>query len=74
MYYLLEQIDCLELWRCVLNEVRMYTAEIQNSNSRQNSGRHSVPTNGLNSRRIQNPKGFSTLRVAPRLPMQIHKW
>jgi len=25
-------------------------------------------------RRIQNPKGFSTLRVAPRLPIQNKKW
>ena len=50
------------------------TAEIQNSNSRQNSGRHGVPTNGLNSRRIQNPKGFSTLRVVFRLPIQNKKW
>src|SRR3989344_938466 len=47
------------------------TAKIQNPNSRQKLGRRVAPTNELNPRRIQNPKGFSTLRVAHRLPIQI---
>ena len=45
------------------------TAKIQNSNSRQNSGRHEVPTNGLNSRQAPRVQEFSTLRVARRLPI-----
>ena len=50
------------------------TAKIQNSNSRQKWGRHGVPTNGLNPRQTPRVQEFSTLRVARRLPMQIHKW
>ena len=37
-------------------------------------GRREAPSVLHSPRRIQNPKGFSTLRVAPRLPMQIQKW
>jgi hypothetical protein len=37
-------------------------------------GRREAPTLMNFPRRIQNPKGFSTLRVAPRLPIQIQKW
>ena len=33
-------------------------------------GRREAPTLMNSPRRIQNPKGFSTLRVAPRLPIQ----
>ncbi|HUC88975.1 MAG TPA: hypothetical protein VMR49_03005, partial [Candidatus Paceibacterota bacterium] len=33
-------------------------------------GRREAPTLMHSPRRIQNPKGFSTLRVAPRLPIQ----
>ena len=50
------------------------TAKIQNPNSRKKYGRAEGATLGLNPRRIQNPKGFSTLRVAPRLPIQNKKW
>ena len=42
------------------------TAEFQNSNFRQNSGRHGVPTNGLNPRQTPPMQEFSTLRVARR--------
>ncbi len=34
-------------------------------------GRHEVPTQMYSPQKIQNPKGFSTLRVAPRLPIQL---
>ena len=36
-------------------------------------GRREAPTLMNFPRRIQNPKGFSTLRVAPRLPIQIYE-
>ena len=51
----------------------IHTAKIQIQNSRQKLGRHEVPTNGLNPRRIQNPKGFSTRGKARRLPIQFYE-
>src|SRR3989344_5927402 len=36
-------------------------------------GRREAPTLMYSPRRIQNPKGFSTLRVAPRLPIQFYE-
>ena len=36
-------------------------------------GRREAPTLMNSPRRIQNPKGFSTLRVAPRLPIQFYE-
>ena len=38
-----------------------------------NLGRREAPTLMHSPRRIQNPKGFSTLRVARRLPIQIYE-
>ena len=51
----------------------IHTAKIQNLNSRKKCGRAEGTTLGLNPRRIQNPKGFSTLRVARRLPIQFYE-
>src|SRR3989344_6157623 len=45
----------------------IHTAKIQNPNSRKKCGRAEGATLGLNPRRIQNPKGFSTLRVAQKV-------
>jgi hypothetical protein len=38
-----------------------------------NLGRREAPTLMHSPRRIQNPKGFSTLRVARRLPIQFYE-
>jgi len=50
-----------------------HTAKIQNSNSRKKCGRAEGATLGLNPRRIQNPKGFSTRGKARRLPIQCYE-
>jgi len=42
----------------------IHTAKIENRNWKPKWGRAAGATLGLNPRRIQNPKGFSTLRVA----------
>src|SRR3989344_6366816 len=47
-----------------------FTAEIRNQKKRTKQGRAEGATLMHSSRRIQNPKEFSTLRVAPRLPIQ----
>ena len=49
------------------------TAKIENRNRKPKWGRHEVPTQMHSPRRIQNPKGFSTLRVARRLPIQFYE-
>ena len=36
-----------------------------------NRGRHEVPTQMYSPQKILNLKGFATLRVAPRLPIQL---
>ena len=47
------------------------TAKIRNSNFRQKYGRHEVPSVLNSPQKILNLKGFATLRVAPRLPIQL---
>ena len=47
------------------------TAKIRNQKKRTKLGRAEGATLMHSPRRIQNPKGFSTLRVGFRLPMQI---
>ena len=47
------------------------TAKIRNSNFRQKYGRHEVPSVLHSPQKILNLKGFATLRVAPRLPIQL---
>ena len=51
----------------------IHTAKIRNSNFRQKYGRREAPSVLHSPRRIQNPKGFSTLRVARRLPIQFYE-
>ena len=51
----------------------IHTAKIRNQKKRTNRGRREAPTLMYSPRRIQNPKGFSTLRVARRLPIQIYE-
>ena len=51
----------------------MNTAIFQNLKKRTNRGRREAPTLMYSPRRILNPKGFSTLRVAPRLPIQKYE-
>ncbi len=48
----------------------MNTAIFQKGFPNAKWGRREAPTLMNSPRRIQNPKGFSTLRVAPRLPIQ----
>ena len=47
------------------------TAKIENRNRKPKWGRHEVPTQMYSPQKILNPKGFATLRVAPRLPIQL---
>ena len=47
----------------------VHTAKIRNQKKRTKRGRAAGATLMHSPRRIQNPKGFSTLRVARRLPM-----
>ena len=49
----------------------IHTAKIGNRFLNPKWGRAEGATLMHSPRRIQNPKGFSTLRVAPRLPIQI---
>ena len=51
----------------------IHTAKIQNLNSRKKCGRAEGATLMHSPRRTQNPKGFSTLRVARRLPIQFYE-
>jgi len=46
------------------------TAKIENRNRKPKWGRHEVPTQMYSPQKFPNPKGFATLRVAPRLPIQ----
>ena len=47
------------------------TAKIENRNRKPKWGRHEVPTQMYSPQKILNLKGFATLRVAPRLPIQL---
>src|SRR3989338_97231 len=49
------------------------TAKIRNSNFRKKYGRHEVPSVLHSPQKILILKGFATLRVAPRLPMQQYE-
>ena len=51
----------------------IHTAKIGNRNQKPKWGRAEGATLMHSPRRIQNPKGFSTLRVARRLPIQIYE-
>jgi hypothetical protein len=51
----------------------IHTAKIGNRFLKPKWGRREAPTLMHSPRRIQNPKGFSTLRVAPRLPIQFYE-
>ena len=47
------------------------TARNRNRILKPNRGRHEVPTQMYSPQKILNLKGFATLRVAPRLPIQL---
>ena len=47
------------------------TAKIENRNRKQKCGRHEVPSVLNSPQKILILKGFATLRVAPRLPIQL---
>ena len=47
------------------------TAKIENRNRKPKRGRHEVPAQMYSPQKILNLKGFATLRVAPRLPIQL---
>ena len=47
------------------------TAKIENRNRKPKWGRHEVPTQMYSPQKILILKGFATLRVAPRLPIQL---
>jgi len=49
------------------------TASNRNSNFRKKYGRHEVPSVLHSPQKILNLKGFATLRVAPRLPIQNYE-
>ena len=51
-----------------------YTASNRIEYPREKMRRRKAPMIGQNPRRIQIPKGFSTLRVALSLPIQIQVW
>ncbi len=51
----------------------IHTARIRNSNFRQKYGRREAPSVLHSPQKTLNQKGFSTLRVAPRLPIQIYE-
>ena len=51
----------------------IHTAKIRNQKKRTKWGRAEGATLMHSPRRIQNPKGFSTLRVARRLPIQFYE-
>ena len=49
----------------------IHTAKIENRNWKQKCGRREAPSVLNSPQKILNPKGFATLRVAPRLPIQL---
>ena len=49
------------------------TAKIENRNRKPKWGRHEVPSVLNSPQKILNLKGFATLRVAPRLPIQNYE-
>jgi len=49
------------------------TAKIENRNRKPKWGRHEVPTQMYSPQKILILKGFATLRVAPRLPIQNYE-
>jgi len=49
----------------------IHTAKIENRNWKPKWGRREAPTQTHPRQKFPNPKGFSTLRVAPRLPIQL---
>jgi hypothetical protein len=49
----------------------IHTAKIGNRNQKPKWGRREAPTQTHSPQKFPNPKGFSTLRVAPRLPIQL---
>src|SRR3989344_6056870 len=51
----------------------IHTANFRKGFLDANLGRREAPTLMHSPRRIQNPKGFSTLRVARRLPIQFYE-
>jgi len=51
----------------------IHTANFRKGFLNANLGRREAPTLMHSPRRIQNPKGFSTLRVARRLPIQFYE-
>jgi len=51
----------------------IHTAKIRNQKKRTKWGRAEGATLRHSPRRIQNPKGFATLRVARRLPIQFYE-
>ena len=51
----------------------IHTAIFRKGFLNSNLGRREAPTLMHSPRRIQNPKGFSTLRVARRLPIQFYE-
>ena len=51
----------------------IHTAKIRNSNFRQKYGRREAPSVLHSPQKTLNQKGFSTLRVARRLPIQLYE-
>ena len=51
----------------------IHTAKIRNQKKRTKRGRAESATQMYSPQKIQNPKGFSTLRVARRLPIQFYE-
>jgi len=51
----------------------IHTAKIGNLNQKQKWGRREAPTQTHSRQGFPNSKGFSTLRVAPRLPIQFYE-
>ena len=51
----------------------IHTAKIGNRNQKPKWGRREAPTQTHSRQKFPNPKGFSTLRVAPRLPIQFYE-
>ena len=49
----------------------IHTAKIGKQNWKPKWGRREAPTQTHSRQKFPNPKGFSTLRVAPRLPIQL---
>jgi hypothetical protein len=51
----------------------IHTAKIENPNRKPKWGRAAGATQTHSRQKFLNPKGFSTLRVAPRLPIQFYE-